>query len=156
MKDFKNWQEAELFGKAIPFRDKGQIQKAIEVLKNIIQQSPDYSLAYVILGGIYFDSDNYSDAIPYFEKAVKLTPKTELASIGLFHCLWSLGRNKEALKEARRYLDVGKPAKHYSSLLKEMREMCQACAVEDGDTRVEVPDAGRAVSGGKPAQTASS
>ena len=31
----------------------------------------------------------------------------------------------------------------------------QSCAVEDGDTRVKVPDTGRAVSGGKPAQTAS-
>ena len=32
-------------------------------------------------------------------------------------------------------------------------ETCQACAVEDGDTRVKVPDAGRAVSSGKPIST---
>jgi hypothetical protein len=41
--------------------------------------------------------------LPLFRKLVRLSPCSETASLGLFHSLWSLGREDEALEEIKRF-----------------------------------------------------
>lgn len=51
-----------------------------------------------------------------FRLACGVAPRLELASLGLFHSLWNLGRNEEALQEAVRYVSL-KDSDGYRELL---------------------------------------
>ncbi len=51
---------------------------------------------------IRFWDGKFSDAIPYFEKALKISPRSDHGHLSLSQCLGALGRHDEALAEARK------------------------------------------------------
>jgi len=59
------------------------------------------------------------DAVAYFARAVSLDPDEELFSLGLFHCLWRLGRKHEALQEMRRFTSLHE-SKEYAGMSDEI------------------------------------
>ena len=66
--------------------------------------APDHSFAHWLLGSLYlFELHQPEKALPCFKKSTELSPKSERASLGLFHSLWSLGKEVEALEEMKRY-----------------------------------------------------
>jgi tetratricopeptide (TPR) repeat protein len=88
----------------IDFKNEGKYQEAIHAFEKAVRKSPRCSMAYWLLGGVYYTLLHDPKAsIPYFKKAVKLSPKTEMASLGLFHALWDTDRIYEALEEIKRY-----------------------------------------------------
>jgi tetratricopeptide (TPR) repeat protein len=86
-------------------KDLKKFDEAIYILNDLIKQfSKDYIL-YALIGGMFFMQDKYEEALSYFEKVLKLKPKSEKASAEIFHCLNGLGRGDDALKEMIRFLN---------------------------------------------------
>lgn len=111
----------KLFDQAINYRDNGEYQKAINMLLKIFKEYPDDPKihgVFVVLGGIYFDMEQYNKSLKYFKKATNLRPKYELASLGLFHSLWDLGKKKQALAEMDRILELKPDSENFVPLLK--------------------------------------
>ena len=61
------------------------------------------------------------EAICAFRRAVELALKLEAASLGLFHCLWELGRQEEAAEEIRRFMSVS-DSEDYRKIIQEINE----------------------------------
>lgn len=55
----------------------------------------------------------------YAKKSVTLSPKSEMASLCLFHTLWDLNRQDEAKNEIRRFIQSGGNINKYNILFKE-------------------------------------
>ncbi|CAN5270171.1 hypothetical protein BH23BAC1_BH23BAC1_37560 [soil metagenome] len=72
-----------------------------------------------ILAGVYQDLEEYENAKLFFKKATKLSPKSELASLGLYLSIVKLGKYKEAINELERYL-ILYPANRYKTTLIEL------------------------------------
>ena len=98
------------------YSDRGFRQKAIECYEDVIRIDAEYALAYVNIGTEYLDIDNYSSAINYAEKGVRLIEanqfkysqsdyKTALVNYSL--ALARLGRKDEAIKALKKAEDNG-------------------------------------------------
>jgi len=59
-----------------------------------------------MLGHIYWRMKDLEMAISSFRKATELAPRSERASVGLFHCLWEEGKQDEAIDEAKRFMTL--------------------------------------------------
>ena len=67
----------------IDFQNKGEYQAAIHAYERAIQRSPQCSYAYWLLGAVhYVFLNDPKSAIPFFQEAVKLSPKTEKGIFG--------------------------------------------------------------------------
>ena len=62
------------------------------------------------------------NAVHSFEKAVKLAPNSELASLGLFHTLLETGDKKGAIREMNRFCSLAY-SKEYQTIAKEFGAM---------------------------------
>ena len=109
----------ELFKEAIDFRDKGQLEKAIEIFLKIIALDPNNGAAYTVLGGIYIDLDDYGQSFKNFKKATELNPNSEFASQGLYISLVELDKSPDAINEMKRFLEKNS-AKMYKVTLAEL------------------------------------
>ncbi len=92
--------------RAVELRDSGQLMVAEQILQNMASKYSDYWPPYLFLGDIYDDLERYQEAEDMFQKVVTIKPNYDLASRTLFHALWDLGKEKEALEEIRRFLSV--------------------------------------------------
>ena len=106
------------FNEALKLRDKSEYNKAIRLLKDLLKENPDAPEIYGVLGGIYFNIDKYNEAFHYMKKTTILSPKSELASLGVFHSLWELGKKKEALEEMDRILELKPDSENFIPLLR--------------------------------------
>ena len=61
--------------KARYLRTRGETFEAVGCLKRALSKDPDDIELLVDLAGLYLDMDQYSDAMIYYEKALKLAPK---------------------------------------------------------------------------------
>jgi len=116
----------EMFELAIDLRDKGELRDAVGVLIRIVDNYPinETRIAagvHSVLAGVYYDLEEYDNALENFKKASNLNPKSELASLGLYITYLELDRDKEAIGELIRYLK-SYPAKMYRDTLEELLE----------------------------------
>jgi hypothetical protein len=65
--------------------------------------------------------ERWDEAVTVFESAVKLSPSFEAVSLGLFHSLWKLGKQVEALEEAKRFQSISY-SKDYKKIINEINE----------------------------------
>jgi predicted Zn-dependent protease len=105
------------FNKAITQRDTGQYNLAIETFVSLQDKFPNEILPYVFAGEIYLDINEIASAIKNFKIAVQLNPRSEMASLGLFHSLWESGNTTEAFNEISRYLTDNNHSKKYKKLI---------------------------------------
>ena len=82
-----------------------------------------------VLAHIYFTQRDLSKALDCYIETVSLSPKSELASLGLFHTLWDLGRAGEACNEAKRFLSL-RESEEYFLLIEEMRDAFRAAGID--------------------------
>ncbi len=115
---------AALLKRGIDCKNADDVAGAIAAFEQAIKESPRCSLAYWLLGGMqHYYRDDPKAALPYFQKAVALSPRTEKASLGLFHALWSLDRVDEALEEIKRFqLLTNWSSQDYWEIVDEIRE----------------------------------
>lgn len=93
-----------LLDESLVHKNQGRYSDAVRDLEQAVHQFPNSAIANWLLGGIlYTYLRNPAAALPYLQQAVALSPKNELASLGLFNALWDLERIDEALAEIKRY-----------------------------------------------------
>ena len=79
------------------------------------------------MGGIHSDLREYEKSLASLKKASDLTPKYELASLGMYLAYVKLDRDEEAIEELIRYLKQY-PARLYKDTLEELLQV-----LEEGD-----------------------
>ena len=73
-----------------------------------------------LIASSYYQLKDFSLSQKYFKKTTKLNPKSELASLGLFHSLMELGKTTAALKELHYYILHNTP-KPYKLTISELQ-----------------------------------
>ena len=111
----------EKLTKAIKLSGKGDTKGAQKLLEEIIAMKQTSPKVHAALGSTYWDLEEFDRAITHFNKATELAPDWEDASLGLFHCLWDLGKREEALEEAKRFMAIGTSI-DYENIIKEINE----------------------------------
>ncbi|MBW2429336.1 MAG: glycosyltransferase, partial [Deltaproteobacteria bacterium] len=94
----------ELYREVQPLLNNGDPDRAIGALEHLLEEFPDFALAYNDLGVLYYHTGSKEKAQNHYERAVEMMPeninfKKNLAD---FYCL-ELGRIEEALKI---YVDI--------------------------------------------------
>jgi predicted Zn-dependent protease len=74
---------------AIDLFQAGRAEEASQILQALVGSFPNHAFLWWYLGGVY--------------RAIKINPKSERCSLGLFHTLWDLDQVDEAIAEIRRY-----------------------------------------------------
>lgn len=111
-----------LFEHGVQLRLCGRFQDATRFLKAALRRFPDQAPVLWYLGGIFLhDLHQPQAAVPFYRKAARLSPRSQRASLGLFHSLWHLGRHREALKELNRFQSIA-PCDDYVEILAEIRK----------------------------------
>ena len=109
------------FNRAVDIWHSGDGHTAAEILMRLASAFPKNPAILGMLGAIYHRLEDYARASDYFQQTVSLSPKSELASLGLFHSLWRVGRYDEAVTEMERFLSISE-SEEYSLLVKDMLE----------------------------------
>lgn len=118
------WKET--FQRALDLRHAGEFHDATSLLHGLLAaEAPSTKHRAALfgeLGGLYlFDLDDPSAAREWYQNAVELSPRSEMASLGLFHSLVGCDELLEALDEMRRFLTL-QSSDEYRCLLREMSE----------------------------------
>jgi tetratricopeptide (TPR) repeat protein len=93
-----------------PALDEGKVQSLLTIVKS----DPKNVGAHVQLANTYFDAERYTDAIKWYEEALKLDPKNPDASTDLGVSYYYSGRTDEALKQFENSLKIN--PKHAKTL----------------------------------------
>ncbi len=102
--------------------------KALAELDNMINQGIEAEAVWMIKACIHFQRKENSLAVKAFSKVIQRKPKSEKASLGLFHSLWRDGNEDAAFEEMKRYFrEVGldnksETAQDYWAIVKEINE----------------------------------
>lgn len=100
--------------------------EAIKILKKLNKNFPNQSAILGMIGAIYFCLDNWKNSCIYYKKTVKFSPKSELASIALFHSLFQLKKYNKGFDEIKRFLSISKKLnikfKKYNLLMNDWKE----------------------------------
>lgn len=108
-----------MLNKALDLRDAGDFNQALELLRDLTSDAPDDLDILFYYGTILFHLDRFQEASEVFRTFLESRPKNELASLALFHCLWSLGRRREAVDEMKRFMAIS-DSREYNRLLDEI------------------------------------
>ena len=106
------------FNRALETWRNGDGQLAVQILERLAAEYANQPAIFGMLGAIYRSLDDYELAVGNFQRAASLSPKSELASLGLFHSLWQVGRREEAMDEMSRFLLVA-PSEEYALLIED-------------------------------------
>lgn len=111
--------EAE-FNRAMDLRE-SKPYEALAIFKNLDEKYPNEAVIKGIIASVYFTYlKRFDEALPYARNAVSLSPRSELASLTLFHTLSNLNFEAEALEEARRYVRLKGMTPGYEFLFSEL------------------------------------
>jgi len=112
----------ERFKTAIELRDSERFDDAIEKFTQILAMAPTRRAPILgVMGHIYYKQRAFDKALECYTEAVLLSPRSELGSLGLFHTLWDMGRERDAFAEAKRFLKL-QDSDEYFLMIEEMRD----------------------------------
>ena len=109
------------FAAAFKVRDRGDLTSARQLFLKLAEEDVQSTSIYAVLGHICWDMGHLDEAVSAFSHAVKLSPKLEAVSLGLFHTLWKLEKRVEALEEAERFQAIA-DSKDYREIIHEINE----------------------------------
>ncbi|MDH5718913.1 MAG: hypothetical protein OEZ22_14900 [Spirochaetia bacterium] len=113
-------KEKEAYEIAFKFKENKEYKEAIKEFKNIADKYGETSVALGMIATLeYYEFNNIEEAIFYAKKTIKISPKSEMASIVLAHCLFDLNLKEEMYKEIKRYVATGAEIKLYNTLFEE-------------------------------------
>jgi len=104
----KTAQEAsieELLRKGTEFHDVGEIDKAIDTFKDVLEIDSEESEAHYNLGNAYADKEMFSDAIIMYKKAVENNPKFVDAYLNLSTLYLDMDLVEEAISLCRQAIN---------------------------------------------------
>lgn len=101
----------------------GQRANAIRSLDSLNAEFPHTKVVVGLLGAYLWEVGSFDQALPILQESKKLSPRSEITSRALFHTLWSLGRQEEALEEMKRfYRETGAMPSDYKEIVDEILE----------------------------------
>lgn len=106
------------FNSALRLRNAERYDDALRILEGLQRERPDSAPVLGILGDVFWRKHDLPNAVACFKSATKLSPKSELASLGLFHTLREQGRKRAASTEMRRFLAIAE-SEEYAALRNE-------------------------------------
>lgn len=90
--------------RAKEMRDAGREEEALALLYEIINAHPRSAYARLVAGEILWGRGELREALSQFEEATVLVPRSEAASLSLFHIRLRLDDEEGAFREMRRFL----------------------------------------------------
>ncbi|HBR56670.1 MAG TPA: hypothetical protein DEA22_04250 [Blastocatellia bacterium] len=118
----KTTKQAEaLYEEAMHLRELRKYSEAIDKLTGASLILPADGAIWGVLGATYRDADDLPNAIRCFQKSVELLPRSERASLGLFHAKMQSGDVEGAFCEMKRFL-ANSTSEEYSRLLQEIND----------------------------------
>ena len=122
----------DLYGEAENLYNRGMVRKALEVLKKITPDHPDYLKAISFIGYIYLnDLKDYSSAIVYYNRFLRESQKRSGAVVPVY-AYYNLGQAYFNRAEQEYYIDSESSIKNYNkaiysfSVVREKRELLPA------------------------------
>lgn len=109
----------ERFEQAMQLRQKSKHQAACDKFVELLTEHPNHKIVLGMLSICYFELEEYELAAAYATQSVVVSPKSETASLVLFHSLWKTNRKDEAFDEMRRFMSLA-PSNAYDELLKDI------------------------------------
>ncbi len=100
----KKQQLDALLQTAIDSCQADHLDHAIYQLANNARNFPRAAKLFGYLGFLYAEVGEYAKGVGAFRKATSLSPRSEQASLGLFHSLWRVGKTDAAFDEMRRFV----------------------------------------------------
>ncbi|HQU82710.1 MAG TPA: hypothetical protein PKY59_06285 [Pyrinomonadaceae bacterium] len=114
------------FNRALNIWHEDKPLEAINILKKLDENFPNHYVISFTLSAIYHDLEIWQQTLKYSKKAVAFSPKSESASIILFHSLFNLKKYQEAFDEIKRFLAIAsinnKPLKEYDLLIRDWKK----------------------------------
>ncbi len=89
----------------LPFTPE-ELETHIQALKDKIAQEPENVQHYVDLGNLLFDATRFSEAIPYYQKALELNPNQPDVVVDLGVCYFQLENYDKAKELFQKALDI--------------------------------------------------
>jgi predicted Zn-dependent protease len=75
------------YARAIAYYRKGNVDKSLELLNQLLREEPKNPYFYEVVGQILFENARVNEAIPFYEKAVQLLPSAGLIQAAYGHAL---------------------------------------------------------------------
>ncbi|MBA3914382.1 MAG: tetratricopeptide repeat protein [Acidobacteriales bacterium] len=125
------------FDLALVLLTEKQYAPAAEELEHALKLRPDDSLAHVLLGRAYQNSNRTLQAVTHFQSALKLDPATPLGHYHLGFAYESLGRTTLAIAEYKKEIARG-------SSNPEVLFQLGSCLLETGDATAAIAELRRA------------
>ncbi|MHC2067788.1 tetratricopeptide repeat protein [Bremerella sp. T1] len=97
----------------------GDMNGTRSLLKEVISDGLISPAVFSLMASACWELNDLQIAAYYFGKASELNPDSEAISLGLFHCLWNLGKEDDAFEEMKRFLKTNK-SEEYTRLLSEI------------------------------------
>jgi tetratricopeptide (TPR) repeat protein len=107
--------------KILAYKREKNYKLAIKEATNFTTKFPKKATPFGLLGSLYFELNDYYNAKINFEIATKISPRSETASLGLFHSLWGIGEKKQALDELNRFTSISESDEH-NKLIEEIKK----------------------------------
>ena len=92
------------FEEFFQLKEARKYKECLEILHTLNLKYKNNSVIYGLLGTIYYELKDYKKSSRNFKKVLALKPKSELASLGLFHSQMHIGNERSALNELKRFL----------------------------------------------------
>jgi len=116
MSQDEEWFEEQ----ALTLRSDGHYDEALEILYRLEKTGIHRAAIVGVIGAtLYYMKEDITLAMPYLREAVLLSPRSERASLALFHALFESGEIDAAFDEMRRYLKDNE-SPEYRRLLADM------------------------------------
>lgn len=104
---------------------RGELNAARAELESLATRNVENAQVIGMLGVVLKGLGRIDEAAQYLRHTVHLAPRSERASIGLFHCEVRLGRVDSAFEEMRRFLKI-RDSEEYRRLVDEILQGRQA------------------------------
>ncbi len=108
-----------LYAEAFGLKKARNYVEARAHLKRLALERPDYASVRGVLGGVLFELHEFREAAEEFRATTRLSPRSELASLGLFHSLLRMGDRAAAIAEMQRFTSL-RESPEYTSLQLEL------------------------------------
>jgi tetratricopeptide (TPR) repeat protein len=96
--------EAEV-SRGIKLRADKDLSGAIAVYEALDKAAPDNSMVLHMLAHALWEAERYDEGYETYKRLVKISPESESAAVGFFHCAWAVGEYNEAMSEVNRFQD---------------------------------------------------
>lgn len=105
---------------AIELKNQLRFDESAQILLELRETHPESASVHGLLGYTLWELGQLEPAVQSFRRAVNLSPRSELASLGLFHSLLETGDKQSAIHEMNRFLRLA-DSEEYRALASKYR-----------------------------------